>query len=120
MRRIINFFLTLLVLWVGSTYFSSYISINTTQTLIISTVAIFAMNIIYGLFMFISALLTPILIGCLPLISGFVVLPFLSFIELWLLNKYLPGFHIYGILTYVLLTVAMMIFSVKIKTESKN
>lgn len=119
MRRIINFFLTLLILWVGSQYFSSNISINSNQTLIIATIAIFGMNILFGLIVWISAILTPVLVGCLPLIISVIISPFLNLIELLLLNKYLQGFHIYGTWTYILLAIIMMIFSIEIKTKSK-
>lgn len=119
MRRIINFFLTLLVLWAGSHFFSSNISINSTQTLILATILMFGMTIIYGIIMLVSAALTPVLVGCLPLIISVILSPFLNLIELILLNKYLPGFHIYGTWTYILLTIIMMIFSIEIKTESK-
>lgn len=118
MRRIINFLLTLCILWLGSHYFSSNISIDSTQTLIIASIAIFGMNILFGLIVGASALLTPILIGCLPLLMSFIIAPFLTIIELFVLNNYLIGFHIYGIWTYILLCIIMFIFSIEIKTKS--
>jgi hypothetical protein len=119
MRKIINFLLTMLILWVGSQYFNPYVHIDLTKTLIIATVLMFAMSIAFGYIMVFSALLTPILIGCLPLLISFIMAPFLKIIELCLLNKYLVGFHIYGFWTYVLLGVIMFIFSIEIKTKSK-
>jgi uncharacterized membrane protein YvlD (DUF360 family) len=119
MRKIINFLLTMFVLWVGSQYFYPYIRIDSTKTLIIATVLMFAMSIAFGYIMLLSAFLTPILIGCLPLLITVILVPFLKIIELWILNKYLVGFHIYGFGTYVLLGVIMFIFSIEIKTKTK-
>jgi len=106
------------VLWFSSENFSG-IYINSTKTLILATVLMFAISIIFGYIVMLSALLTPILIGCLPLIISIIIAPFMTIIELLLLDKYLVGFHIQGFWTYVLISVVLSIFSVRV-SASKN
>lgn len=112
MKSIINFLLRVLVLWVGMTYFNNYVQIDSNQTLIIAALLMSAIQIIYALIILVSALTSTILIGCLPLIISVILLPFLSLIELWILNRYLPGFSIHGTLTYILLAISFAIFSI--------
>ena len=118
MRRIMNFLLTMFVLWFSSENFTS-VYINSTKTLILATVLMFAISIIFGYIVMLSVLLTPILIGCLPLIISIIIAPFMTIIELLLLDKYLVGFHIQGFWTYVLISVVLSIFSVRV-SASKN
>jgi hypothetical protein len=117
MRKIINLLLTVLVLWVGTTYFHQYIQIDSNQTIIIASLLMVAFDIVYGWFMMASVLTSPILIGCLPLILGVIAIPFLDLIKLQLLSNYLNGFVIHGFWTYVLLVIVLSMFKVKISVN---
>ncbi|WP_171687637.1 phage holin family protein [Paenibacillus planticolens] len=117
MRNILNLLVTFLVFWCGSQYFNPYISISDTKTLIFATVLMFVISFIYGLLLTISMLSIVIGIGCLttPLLvaASLVLTP----IKLWLLDKYLPGFEIHGFWTYVILTILLSIFTVKVTSK---
>jgi hypothetical protein len=120
MKKIINFFLTVLIFWLGMTYFSEYIQINNTQTLLIASLLMFALDLLFIALMYVSMLTSVIAIGCLPFIIGIIVLPFLDFIKLYYMSKYLSGFYINGFWTYILLVAALSIFKLRDKSSSEN
>ncbi|WP_159883292.1 phage holin family protein [Paenibacillus puerhi] len=116
MRNLLHLLATFLVFWIGSQYFSSYISISDTQTLVLATVFMFVISFVYGLLLTISVLSILVGgIGCLTtpllILASLVLTP----IKLWLLDRYLPGFEIHGFWTYVILTIALSIFTAKVK-----
>ncbi|SEB92131.1 phage holin family protein [Paenibacillus sp. GP183] len=117
MRNILNILVTFFVFWFGSQYFNQYISISDTKTLILATVLMFVISFIYGFLLTVSMISIVIGIGCLttPLlvVASLVLTP----IKLWLLNKYLTGFEIHGFWTFVILTIVLSIFTVKVKSK---
>ncbi|MFE5321614.1 hypothetical protein ACFQ88_23190 [Paenibacillus sp. NPDC056579] len=119
MRNLLNLLVTLLVFWIGNQYFNQYISISDTKTLILATVLMFVISLIYGLLLTISFVSIVVGIGCLttPLLiaASLVLTP----IKLLLLDKYLSGFDIHGFWTYVILTIVLSIFTVKVKSKSE-
>lgn len=116
LRNLINLVVTFAVFWVGSQYFSEYLSISDTKTLIIATVFMFVIGYIFRLSFLLSVLTIPLGIGCLTTIILFFAAIVLTPIKLWLLDKYLTGFAIHGFWTYVVITVVLGIFSIKAKT----
>lgn len=119
MRSTLNLLITFLVFWFGSHYFNEYISISDTATLILATVLMFVISFIYGFLLAASMISIVVGIGCLttPLLiaASLVLTP----IKLWLLDMYLPGFEINGIWTYVILTIILSIFTVKVKRNNE-
>jgi len=115
LRNLLNLFVTFLVFWFGNQYFNPYISISDTKTLILATVLMFVISLIYSILLTISFFSIVVGIGCLttPLLiaASLVLTP----IKLWLLDRYLTGFEIHGFWTYVILTVVLSIFTVKVK-----
>ncbi|KRF09919.1 phage holin family protein [Paenibacillus sp. Soil787] len=119
MRNILNLLVTFLVFWCGSYYFNPYISISDTKTLILATVLMFVISFIYGFLLTVSMISMVVGIGCLttPLlvVASLVLTP----IKLWLLDKYLTGFEIHGFWTYVILSIILSIFTVKVKSKKE-
>lgn len=120
MRNIINFVFTFLVLLAGSHYFPDYVNIKDTETLILASFLMFAIAFVFGITLVFSILLIPIGIGCLTTIILFIVALLLTPIRLYILDMYLPGFEINGFWTYVVLSVSLMFFTIKAKTETKS
>ncbi|TXK83460.1 phage holin family protein [Paenibacillus sp. N3.4] len=120
MKNILNFLVTVLVFWIGNEYFSSYISISDTKTLILASILMFLISFIYSLIMAASVLSILVGIGCLTtpllILASLILTP----IKLWLLNTYLPGFHIHGLWTYVIMSVVLSIFTVKARSNHVN
>ncbi|MFC5450113.1 phage holin family protein [Paenibacillus aestuarii] len=120
MRNILNFIVTIIVFWIGSHYFSPYLSISDTQTLVLASIFMFVISLIYSFVLAMSVLSIVIGIGCLTtpflILASLVLTP----IKLWLLDKFLPGFEIHGFWTYVVLTIALSIFTVKTKGSSRE
>jgi predicted neutral ceramidase superfamily lipid hydrolase len=102
------------------TYFNQYIQINGTQTLIIASLLMFAMDMAFAAILYILALTSVVAIGCIPLIIGIILLPFIGFIKLYCLNRFLPGFHINGVLTYLLLVASLSIFKLREPNKKNN
>ena len=75
----------------------------------------FGISYLFRYLMLASVLTIPIGIGCLTTIILFFVAIVLTPIKLWLLDKYLPGFC-----TFVVLSGILSIFSFSVKTENKN
>jgi len=79
----------------------------------------FVLSIVYGFLLTLSFLSIIVGIGCLTtpfLVAASLVL---TPIKLWLLDKYLAGFEIHGFWTYVILTIALSIFTVNVKKKSE-
>ena len=119
MRRIFNLFMIGLIFWIGSTYFSEYLYIADTKTLVIATIFMYVLGVLYGVLMFASILAVPIGIGCFTTIilvlGAFILTP----IKLWLLDTYLTGFDINGgFWTYVVLTPIIGLFTIKAKVDN--
>lgn len=120
MRKIINLLLTGLVLWLGNKYFNDYIRIDSERNLIIATLLMFGIDILYGWLVGVFTLTSVIAIGCLPLILSIIVAPFLTFIKLYYIDKYLPGFDLNGFWTYVILFVALSAIHLEVKVTTSN
>lgn len=122
MKRIINIILAGVIFYVGNMFFSEYISYDKIQTLVIAILVFAAADYIYGiactLLMGVSCFggLGGVLMAIIPIILTAIIW---TPLKLVLMDRFVPGFSINGILTYVLLTVALSIFSVEIKTEKK-
>ncbi|MBP1995511.1 phage holin family protein [Paenibacillus eucommiae] len=120
MRNILNFLVMVLVFWIGNQYYSQYIAISDTKTLILASVLMFLISFLYSLLMAASILSIVVGIGCLTtpvlILASLVLTP----IKLWLLDRYLSGFEIHGFWTYVILTVLLSIFTVKVKWKKKD
>lgn len=121
MRRIINFLLTLAVFWAASNWFGQYVHIEGTQTLILAALFMEVANVILG-FVFLGLMLTSIIpvVGCFTILAIFCLAFVVTPIKLWLLCTYLPGFSINGLIAYVLLTIAIGIFSIEIKNTNSS
>ena len=119
MKTILNFFLILLVFYIGNKCFPEYIYIEDTKTLIIATLFMFVLSWLYGLLLLTSVLSIIAFVGCLttPILILFGI--FLTPIKLLLLTNFLPGFTIHGFWTYVLLTVCLSIFSFSTSKSKK-
>ncbi|MBE1442277.1 phage holin family protein [Paenibacillus sp. OAS669] len=115
MRNLLNFLVTLLVFWIGNEYFHQYVAIKDTKTLIIASVLMFVISLLFSLAMVLSVLLITVGIGCLTTPALMLVSLILTPIKLWLLDKYLYGFEIHGFWTYVILTLVLSLFTVKVK-----
>ncbi len=111
------FLVTLLVFWAGNEYFSQYVSVADTKTLLIASVLMFIISFLYGLALVFSVILIPLGIGCLTLPALMLAALVLTPLKLWLLNQYLPGFEIHGFWTYVILTIVLSIFTVEVKKD---
>ena len=122
MRKILKFIVTYAMLWVGMTYFPSNIQITGIETLILVSVIPIVFDMLYGWVLMISALTTPMVVGCFPLIMCVILAPALNLIELLLMDRFIDGFDIIGVWTYIILFVVMSTFTIKIKTSdtSKN
>lgn len=121
MRKIINALLFGGILYLGDMLFPEYINVLGIKSLIIAVLLYYAADWFYGLVVgaisVIGAALGAggaILVSIPIIISAVLYIP----LKLWLLSTYVPGISINGILTYVLLTVAISIFSVEIKREA--
>ncbi|RXZ78604.1 hypothetical protein EBB07_26195 [Paenibacillaceae bacterium] len=119
MKNILNFAVTLLVFWAGNEYFPQHVSILDTKTLLIASALMFIISYLYGLAMVFSLLLIPVGIGCLTTPALMLASIILTPIKLWLLDLYLPGFEIHGFWTYVVLTIVLSIFTVKVKKQKR-
>lgn len=119
-RNIINALITLGVFWISKTYFSEYLTITDTKTLILATAFMFVIGYIFSFAMLISVLTIPLGIGCITTIVLFLVALVLTPIKLWLLDSYLAGFDIHGFWSYVILTVVLSIFSIKAKSKKSE
>ncbi|MEK8127145.1 phage holin family protein [Paenibacillus filicis] len=117
MKNVLNFIVTVLVFWIGKEYFSEYVSITDTKTLLIASVLMFVISFLYGLAMVFSLLLIPVGIGCLTTPALMLASLILTPIKLWLLNQYLGGFAIHGFWTYVVITIVLSMFTVKVKSK---
>jgi len=117
MRNILNLLLTGVVFWVGNEYFNEYISILDTKTLIIATLLMFGIGYLFSWLMLISMTSIVVGIGCITTPILFLAIFILTPIKLLLLDKYLVGFNINGFWTYILLTIALSIFSISVKTN---
>lgn len=118
MRNILNLVVTALVFWIGNEYFHSYIAISDTKTLVIASVLMFVISWLFSLAMVLSVLLITVGIGCLTTPALILASIILTPIKLWLLDKYLYGFEIHGFWTYVLLTLVLSMFTVKVKHKN--
>ncbi|NEN81843.1 MULTISPECIES: phage holin family protein [Paenibacillus] len=120
MRNLLNLLVTFLVFWCGNHYFNQYISISDTKTLIIATVLMFVISFIYGFLLTISFISIVVGIGCLTtpllIVASLVLTP----IKLWLLDRYLTGFEIHGFWTYVILTIVLSVFTVKVNDKKRD
>ena len=120
MRNILNFVATFIVFWMGSHYFSTYLSIADNRTLVLASVLMFVISFLYSLVMAMSVLSIAVGIGCLTtpflILASLVLTP----IKLWLLDKFLPGFEIHGFWTYVVLTIILSIFTAKAKSSKRE
>ncbi|WP_158606565.1 phage holin family protein [Paenibacillus ginsengarvi] len=117
MRNILNFIVTLVVFWVGSQYFNQYIAIADTKTLIIASILMFVISFLFSLAVVFSVMLITVGIGCLTTPALILASVVLTPIKLWLLDKYLNGFEVHGFWTYVILTIVLSIFTVKVKSK---
>ncbi|MEF3308658.1 phage holin family protein [Paenibacillus sp. GYB004] len=117
MRNILNLLVTLIVFWVGNQYFNEYLSIADTKTLVIASVLMFVISFLFSLAMALSVMLIVVGVGCLTTPALILASIVLTPIKLWLLDKYLGGFEIHGFWTYVLLTIVLSIFTVKVKSK---
>ncbi|MET3847807.1 phage holin family protein [Paenibacillus sp. OAE614] len=115
MRNILNFLVTLLVFWIGNEYFNPYLSITDTKTLLIASLLMFIISLLFSLAMVMSVMLITVGIGCLTTPALMLASIVLTPIKLWLLDKYLYGFEIHGWWTYVILTLVLSLFTVKVK-----
>lgn len=120
MRNIFNFLVTLAVLWIGSTFFSEYIQIRDTKTLIIATIFMFVIGWVFNILVSLSALLMPIGIGCITIIPLILAAFILTPIKLVLLSRYLDGFMINGFWAYLALTAILSIFTIGSSNSSKE
>ncbi|WP_379117670.1 phage holin family protein [Paenibacillus hodogayensis] len=120
LRNLLHLLVTLLVFWLGNEYFHEYIAISDTKTLILATILMFVISFLYGLLLTVSFVSIVVGIGCLTtpllILASLVLTP----IKLWLLDRYLPGFEIHGFWTYVILSVVLSIFTVKVKSWSRT
>lgn len=129
MKRIINLLLTFGVLWVATTYFSEYVSINSTRDLIIVTLLMFGLDTIYGLVV-IGALFVVTLLSKKTLNFALIIIPYIlligsifiwTFMRLIIVDDIVAGFTINGNwLTYLLLVVTFSIFSIGTSNKSKQ
>jgi uncharacterized membrane protein YvlD (DUF360 family) len=124
MRNILNLIITFAIFYVGDKYFTDYIHFSDMKTMILSTALMFVIGWIFGRLLLLSFLLIPVGIGCLTsvllILMAFVLTP----IKLALIDTYVPGAEINGFWTYVIITVALSVFTIKSKssdttTESK-
>lgn len=115
MRNILNFLVTFLVFWIGNEYFNPYLSITDTKTLLIASLLMFLISLLFSLAMVMSVMLITVGIGCLTTPALMLASIVLTPIKLWLLDKYLYGFEIHGLWTYVILTSVLSLFTVKVK-----
>lgn len=115
MRNILNFLVTFLVFWIGNEYFNPYLSITDTKTLLIASLLMFLISLLFSLAMVMSVMLITVGIGCLTTPALMLASIVLTPIKLWLLDKYLNGFEIHGLWTYVILTLVLSLFTVKVK-----
>ncbi|WP_411830229.1 phage holin family protein [Paenibacillus alba] len=120
MRNLLNLLVTLIVFWIGSEYFSQYISIADTKTLILASILMFVISFLYSLMLAASMLSIVVGIGCLTtpllILASIILTP----IKLWLLDRYLSGFEVHGFWTYVVLSVVLSIFTTKVKSFKKE
>ncbi len=115
MRNILNFLVTFLVFWIGNEYFYPYLSITDTKTLLIASLLMFIISLLFSLAMVMSVMMITVGIGCLTTPALMLASIVLTPIKLWLLDKYLYGFEIHGWWTYVILTLVLSLFTVKVK-----
>ena len=122
MRRILNLALTILIFWVGSTYFHNYITIDSTTTLIVASLLMFAISYLVS-FVVIAICVAIAVESTLATIVLLLMFPFLIIltpIKLYLLSTYLEGFKIYGgFWTYLVLTIIFGMFTIS-DSSSKN
>ncbi|MCS7460855.1 phage holin family protein [Paenibacillus doosanensis] len=120
MKNLLNLLMTVAVFWIGNEYFHPYLSIQDGRTLIIASVLMFVISFLFSLAMVLSVMLITVGIGCLTTPALMLASVILTPIKLWLLDKYLDGFAVHGFWTYVILTIVLSIFTVKVKSDRKD
>ncbi len=120
MRKISKLVIIYAMFWIGMTYFPNNVQIDGMQTLLTVSIIPFVLNVLYGWILMISALTTPLFVGCLPLILCVFLAPVLNLIELLLMDRFINGFNIVGLWTYIILFVVMSTFTIKSKTSNTS
>ncbi|MNB72136.1 Membrane protein of unknown function [compost metagenome] len=116
-RNLINFLITGLIFWVGMTYFPEYVHIQDIKTLFLATIFMFVIGYVVQWLTMISFGLIAVGIGCITSIIMMGINIFIIPFKLWILTKYLPGFEVHGFWTYLVITVILMMFSVKARRQ---
>lgn len=121
MRKIVNAILFGGVLYLGNMLFPEYVVVTGLKTIIVAVLLYYAADFVYGLAITALSILGAAfgaggaVIAVIPIIiSALFYIP----LKLWLLSTYMPGISINGILTYILLTAAISIFSLEVKSNN--
>ena len=120
LRRIINFVLIGLVLWIGSHFFPEIVQIDGMKTIILATVLIW---IIATLLVVVSLLIIAVSAACgnvVGIIVGIISVVFAQVLTLIILSNCMDGFNIVGFWPKVIIAICFSIFSVDVKTNSKE
>ena len=120
MKNVLNFLITLAVFYLGNKYCNEYISINNDKTLLIASILMLVFDLLYGWLLLISFTTIIVGVGCVTTPVLIMLALVLTPMKLWILSHYLPGFHIHGFWTYVILTFIFFIFLIKSKSKSKS
>lgn len=124
MRKILNALLVALILFVGNYFWPEAIVINSTKTLILAVVVYMVCDFIFAFAVCgISGLLAITMNAFLLFIWGisiFIIALAWVPLKLWILSTYVPGFSIVGTLTWVLLSIIILTFSIEKKDNQKK
>ena len=120
MKNIINAFLFGGILYFGNMLFPEYISVSGINALIIGVLVFFAIDYVYSIVAtLITAVVAALGAGAVVLVAISIIITALIYapLKLYLISTYVPGIYFSGIITYVLLTVAVSMFSLNVKTN---
>ena len=111
MRNIINIFCKAGIIALASYWFSDYVMCADLRTLVLAVLCMVVAGVVFALIFLVITLLIAVkdpMIGGISLLTGALLS---GFIQLSAANTFVPGFHIHGILTYMILVVLFWIFS---------
>ena len=112
MRRILNLFLTGLILFLGSKMFPDIIIINSLKTLLIASVLYWILNAIVKVALFLISLLSLLEGQILTFIITLVGISLGGAVTLNLMSTYLPGFAVIGVFSKIILAFIIGLFTI--------
>ena len=120
MRRILNFLITVLILFLASHFFPAHVRADSFGWLLLAAVLIWIVStgiaLLFVLLMAAGAALESVTWVILPLIGIF----FSEIIAILLLSKWLGGFWVSGFWTAALLSLCITIFSIGKKSDESS